>query len=52
MVTTQNIVFDIPVRSCPTSDDIFVQIDISVVMQMQQENEYLYQLCLNVNDLN
>lgn len=34
-VNKQNIVFDIPVRSCPTSDDLLIQIDVSIVMQME-----------------
>ncbi len=52
MVSTQNFVYDLNVSSCPTSDNIFITLHCSVVLSMIQEHDYLYNLCLNVNDLN
>jgi regulator of protease activity HflC (stomatin/prohibitin superfamily) len=51
-VTKQNIVFDMPVTLCPTSDNIFIDIHVSVVFDIQPEHEYVYQLCMNINELN
>jgi regulator of protease activity HflC (stomatin/prohibitin superfamily) len=52
MVTKQNLVFDCPVTSCPTLDNIFVEITVSVVLNVNPEHDYVYQLCLNVSELN
>jgi len=45
-------VFDQPVTSCPTSDNIFVRIDVSVVLNVNEDSNYVYQMCLNVSELN
>ena len=52
LITKQNIVFDQPVTSCPTSDNIFVQIDVSVVLNVNMDSDYVYNLCMNVSELN
>ena len=52
LITKQNIVFDQPVTSCPTSDNIFVRIDVSVVLKVMAKSDYVYQMCLNVSELN
>lgn len=52
LITKQHIVFDLPVTSCPTSDNIFVEIDISVVLYVNPESEYVYNLCMNISELN
>lgn len=44
--------FDQPVTSCPTSDNIFVHINVSVVLHVIPESDYVYNLCMNVSELN
>lgn len=52
LITEQTIAFDQPVTSCPTSDNIFVRIDVSVVLNVNKDSNYVYQMCLNVSELN
>jgi len=39
LVTNQYIVYDAPVRECPTSDNVMVEIDVAVVFHIKDEEE-------------
>jgi regulator of protease activity HflC (stomatin/prohibitin superfamily) len=54
LVTQQNFQFDLPVRNCPTIDNIYVQIEVSIIMRVLEGEEniknFVYKT--NVNQLN
>lgn len=54
LVTQQNIVFDLEVKSCPTFDDIFIQIDVAAVFRCKEDNESIEKFVYNIsiNQLN
>jgi regulator of protease activity HflC (stomatin/prohibitin superfamily) len=54
LVTQQNFQFDVPVRNCPTIDNIYVQIEVAIVMRVMEGEEniknFVYKT--SVNQLN
>jgi len=54
MITKQNFQFDVPVRNCPTIDNIFVQIEVSIVMRVRpgEDNIKNFIRKTSVNQLN
>ena len=54
MVTKQNVIFDLPIRNCPTIDNILIKIDVSIVLQIKKEEEDIRNFCYktSVNQLN
>ena len=51
LVTAQSIVYDLPVKACPTYDNIFVQIDICVTFKVKAEEQdvknFVYKISIN-----
>lgn len=39
MVTQQNFQFDVPVRNCPTIDNIIIRIEVSIIMRVKKEEQ-------------
>lgn len=54
LVTQQNFQFDMPVRNCPTIDNIYIQIEVSIVMRIRPGEENIKNFCYktSVNQLN
>ena len=54
LVTQQNFQFDVPVRNCPTIDNIYVQIEVSIVMRVRpgEDNIQNFVYKTSVNQLN
>jgi regulator of protease activity HflC (stomatin/prohibitin superfamily) len=54
LVTQQNFQFDVPVRNCPTIDNIYIQIEVSIVMRIRDGEENVKNFCYktSVNQLN
>ena len=54
LVTQQWICYDIPVKSCPTFDNIFVEVDIAIVFRCKEDEESIKQFVYNIsiNQLN
>jgi len=54
LITKQNFQFDVPVRNCPTIDNIYVQIEVSIVMRVRpgEENIKNFVYKTSVNQLN
>jgi len=42
LVTKQYVVFDAPIKECPTKDNVMVQIDVSVVISVDDSEEGVY----------
>ena len=53
-MTQQNFQFDVPVRNCPTIDNIYIQIEVSIVMRVKGNEEDVKNFCYktSVNQLN
>ncbi len=51
LVTMQSIVYDLPVKACPTIDNIFVEIDVTVVFKIKSGDEgvrnFVYHISVN-----
>jgi len=39
LVTKQYVIFDSPVKECPTSDNVMVEIDVSVILNVRESEE-------------
>jgi regulator of protease activity HflC (stomatin/prohibitin superfamily) len=54
LVTKQNFLYDVPVRNCPTIDNIYVQIDVAIVLKIKpgEENAKNFVYKVSVNELN
>mmetsp|Transcript_11220 Transcript_11220/g.11174 ORF Transcript_11220/g.11174 Transcript_11220/m.11174 type:complete len:381 (+) Transcript_11220:149-1291(+) len=54
LITKQNFQFDVPVRNCPTIDNIYIQIEVSIVMRVKpgEENIKNFVQKTSVNQLN
>ncbi len=50
-MTMQSIVFDLPVKACPTIDNIFVEIDVTVLFKVKDSEEdvrnFVYHISVN-----
>jgi len=53
-VTQQNVVFDLEVKSCPTFDNIFIQIDVAAVFRCKEDDASIEKFVYNIsiNQLN
>lgn len=54
LVTKQSFQFDVPIRNCPTLDNIHIQIEVSIVMRVREGEENVTNFCYktSVNQLN
>jgi len=54
LVTQQNFQFDVPIKNCPTIDNILIQIEVSIVMRVRSGEENVRNFCYktSVNQLN
>eukprot|EP00347_Sterkiella_histriomuscorum_P018054 403346966 len=54
LVTQQNVVFDLEVKSCPTFDNIFIQIDVAAVFKCKEDDDSIERFVYNIsiNQLN
>ena len=54
LITQQSVVFDLPIRNCPTVDNIFITIDVSIVLHIREGEENLKNFVYNtsINQLN
>ncbi len=47
----QNLVYDLPVKACPTFDNIFVEIDVSVQFKVKSDPQdvknFVYNISIN-----
>lgn len=54
IVSKQNMVFDLPIRNCPTIDNILIKIDVSIVLKVKESEEDVKNFCYktSINQLN
>lgn len=54
LVTKQNFQFDVPIRNCPTIDNIYIRIEVSIVMRVRDGEDNVRDFCYktSVNQLN
>lgn len=54
LVTQQNFQFDLPVRNCPTIDNIYIQIEVSIVLRVKPGEDNVKNFCYktSVNQMN
>uniref|UniRef100_A0A7S3NEY9 Band 7 domain-containing protein n=1 Tax=Euplotes harpa TaxID=151035 RepID=A0A7S3NEY9_9SPIT len=54
LVTQQNFQFDLPVRNCPTIDNIYIQIEVSIILRVRPGEDNVKNFCYktSVNQLN
>jgi len=54
LVTSQYVCYDVPVKSCPTYDNIFVEVDIAVLFKCKEDDESIKRFVYNIsiNQLN
>ena len=49
LITSQYIVYDMIVKSCPTFDNVFIEIDIAVVFHCKEDEEDIKRFAYNIS---
>ena len=54
LITQQHVLFDLQVKNCPTIDNIYIFIDVAIILKVKDGEENLRNFCYNtsINQLN